>query len=294
MTGAGGRSTAEPWVTTPDGTRISVHDLGGPPTDEEPTPTLVMAHALSFHGQVWKPVADRLADRFHCVALDMRGHGASDLPPGWDFDWRGFASDILAVADDMDGANRPHAVGHSSGGTALLLAEQARPGTFAAIWCYEPVVVAANPPLGRDPDSWMAARARRRRDVFPSRDDAYRAYAAKEPFSTFAPRALRLYVDDGFEDVAEGGVRLKCRPETEAGVAEMATANHCFGRLGQITCPVTVVTGAESEGLDPSVFERVVDALPEGRLETLPHLTHYGPFEDPEAVATSIRHAFNA
>ena len=58
------------------------------------------------------------------------------------------------------------------GGTALLMAEIRRPGTFAALWLYEPIV---SP--GRDVDgprvNLMAEAARRRRPWFPDRDAAY-------------------------------------------------------------------------------------------------------------------------
>ena len=60
---------------------------------------------------------------------------------------------------------------------SLLMAEQARPGTFAALYCFEPVIVPADPPLGRDDDSFLGAQARRRRTTFGSRDEACRHYA---------------------------------------------------------------------------------------------------------------------
>ena len=69
---------------------------------------------------------------------------------------------------DRLGIEHPYGFGHSSGGTAVLMAEQARPGTFAALYCYEPVLVAADPPLGPDRGSWLAEQARRRRATFPA------------------------------------------------------------------------------------------------------------------------------
>ncbi|MDQ6605783.1 MAG: alpha/beta hydrolase [Actinomycetota bacterium] len=272
---------------SPDGVRIAVHALS------ENGPGLLLAHATGFHGRVWQPVADRLADCFACLAPDLRGHGDSAPPAGLDFDWRSFAADVLAVVDGL-GLPRPVAAGHSSGATALLLAEQARPGTFAALYCFEPIVVPADPPLGRDAGSWLAQSTRRRRAEFPSRAQALRGYAAKPPLGDLHPSALRAYVDHGFADLPNGGVRLKCDPEHEALVYEMATAHDCFVHLARVHCPVTLVRGGRSEAFPAARAAAVAARLPRVSTEAHPALGHLGPLEDPQAVAASIRRALDA
>ena len=279
------------FVTAPDGARVAVHDLGG---QGDP---LVAAHAAGFHGWVFSPLARLLAADFHCFSFDARGHGDSRLPEGGELDWYGLAADVLAVVDGL-GLRRPYGLGHSSGATALLMAEQARPGTFAAIYCYEPVIVPADPPLGRDKGSWLAAQARRRRKTFASRDEAVRNYASKPPLDVLHPEALRAYVDHGFEDIGEegeeGGVRLKCRPQNEAAVYETATANDAYARLGEVACPVAVVCGAESDGCTPDTARAHAARLPAGRSKVLPGLGHFGPLQRPEQVAASVRRFFAA
>ncbi len=269
-------------VTTSDGVEVTVHDLGG---SGRP---VVMAHATGLHGLVWSPVAASLADAFRCISFDQRGHGHSGDPPDLDFDWRGFGRDVRAVVDGL-GLQRPFGVGHSAGAAGLLLAEEASPGTFAALHCYEPIVVPVDPPLGRDEANWLAAGARRRRDVFESPEQAYEHYRAKGPFARWDDQALRLYVDHGFEPDPEGGVRLACRPENEALVYEMATANDCFARLGVVRCPVMLARGSDSDGLAPSTVEAMEARLERVKTEVLPGLSHFGPLEDPPLVAAAIR-----
>ena len=66
------------------------------------------------------------------------------------------------------------------------------------------------------------------------------------PLDTLAPEARQAYVDHGFADVGEagdGGVRLKCRPEVEAVVYEMATAHDAWARWGEVACAVMVAGG---------------------------------------------------
>lgn len=273
------------FVTTDDGVRVATHDLGGC------GPPLVVAHAAGFHGLVFGPLARALRDDFRCVSFDSRAHGDSPLPDGKELDWYGLAADVLAVVRGL-GFERPYAFGHSSGGTAVLMAEQARPGTFAAIYCYEPVIVPADPPLGRDDDSWLAAQARHRRDTFASHEEALRHYAAKPPMSLLDPDALRAYVEHGFEDADGGGVRLKCRPEHEAIIYEMATAHDAFGRLSEVGCPVTLACGSMTEGCTPDRARIHARRLPSGRTEVLQDLGHFGPMEHPVEVASSVRMFF--
>jgi len=267
-------------VTTSDGVAVAVHDLGGD------GPPLVLAHATGFNGRVWAPMVDRLKARFRCLAVDHRGHGDSGAPPGTDFGWRGLGQDVLAVVDGL-GIEAPFGIGHSAGGTALLLAEEARPGTFRAIYCFEPVMVPVDPPLGPDPDSWLAAAARKRRDVFASRVEAHEHYASKPPLDTLDGACLRAYVDHGFEDLPDGTVRLKCRPEHEALMAEMATEHDCFTRLDRIACPVMLAGGEATEGYARSTEPLLSRLRPMAQVQVLAGLGHLGPMQAPDEVGHS-------
>jgi pimeloyl-ACP methyl ester carboxylesterase len=271
-------------IPSSGGVRVVVHDFGGE------GPPLVLAHATGFHGLVWRPVAQRLRDRFRCVAFDARAHGDATVPPDGNLAWEGFADDVLAVVDAL-GLDRPFGAGHSSGGAALLLAEEARPGTFAALWCYEPIVLPVDPPIGRQDDNPLSLGAERRRAWFPSREDAYANFAAKAPFDRLHPEALAAYVEHGFADDPAGGVRLKCQPAHEAEVYRMMGEHRAFAGFGTIGCPVTLVCGSETDAIGPRVIEAQAAALPHARTEVLDGLGHFGPLEDPDRVAASIARA---
>jgi pimeloyl-ACP methyl ester carboxylesterase len=264
-----------------DGIALAVHDLGGE------GPPLLLCHATGFHGMVWRPFASFLRDAFHCWSIDFRGHGDSSAPD-ITYDWEGFADDVLAVVDDL-GLERPFGVGHSKGGASLLLSEERRPGTFASMWLYEPVVFPGpvEPGEGQNP---LAEGARRRREVFDSYEAAYGNYASKPPFDALDPDALRAYVDHGFDRQDDGTVRLKCRGEIEARVYSMAGRHHVFDGLGGVGCPVTVARGRLEPG-PAMVADAVADALPAGRLEVYEQLGHFGPLEAPAAMAAAARAA---
>lgn len=269
-------------VASTDGVTLAVHDLGGS------GPEVLFCHPTGFLGLTWGPLASRLAGVAHSWAVDFRGHGDSSSPASGDFGWRGMADDVLAVVDAL-GLAGCRGVGHSMGGTALLLAEQRRPGTFAALWLYEPILMP--PSVGGPPGSnGMAEAARRRRPSFADRAAAYANFASKPPLSALSADGLRAYVDHGMRDRPDGAaVDLKCTPETEARVFEGGFGSDAFAHLGEVGCPVTVAMGSEAVG--PARFgPPAVDALPRGRLETH-DLTHFGPMEDPEQMAAAVRTA---
>jgi pimeloyl-ACP methyl ester carboxylesterase len=272
-------------VPSTDGVQVALHDLGGA---GEP---LLLCHATGFHAMVWKPLAARLAGEFHCYAPDLRHHGDAVVPEGVGYEWRGFRDDVLAVVDFL-GLERPFGVGHSKGGAALLLAEEQRPGTFRSLYCFEPIVFPAVAREGMQGNP-LAEGARRRREVFPSKDAAYENFAAKPPMSALHPDALRAYVDHGFAEQPDGSVLLKCRGASEAQVYEMSAEHNAFDHLAEVQIPVVVAYGTSPEGPPAAIAPQVAERLPHGRLVEFDHVGHFGPLEDPDAVAASIREAFD-
>ena len=267
-------------VTSPDGLRLAVHDLGGD------GPPLLLSHATGFHGYVYAPLAAALSDRFHCWAMDHRGHGSSERPTTDLGDWDRFTADVLAVCEAL-GLDQAMGFGHSMGGTALLMAERERPRTFAGLVVFEPIAFPHDPARADGP-SMMVVGARRRRAVFASRQEAYDNYAGKPPLDALTPEALRAYVDHGFLDRPDGSVELACQPEQEASVFEGGARQDAFADLGEVPCPVLVMAGAPDENPPGMIAPAIAEALADGRLHVVPGLSHFGPMQDPPAVAREV------
>lgn len=277
-------------VASSDGVHLAVHDFGGD------GPVVLFAHATGFHGMVWAPLIAELGASYHAVSIDFRGHGDSTVPDHGSFDWAGFADDVLAVVEDLGSPHPLFGVGHSKGGASLLRAEQRAPGTFTALYCFEPIVIgpdarkASAAAIGEHP---LAVGARRRREVFTTTEEAYQNFASKPPLRSLHPDALRAYVDHGFSTLDDGTVRLKCRGIDEAAVYSMSTEHDTFDHLHLVTCPVTVAVSGDLEGAG-RLARPVAEALPHGRFEEHPELGHFGPLEAPAAIADRIRASFGA
>ena len=273
---------------TADGVDLALYDFGGT------GPDLLLVHATGFCAGVLLPLATALGDRFHCLALDLRGHGRSGRPSDGDFAWSGFATDVLTAVDAF-GLSGAVAVGHSCGGAALLLAEQRRPGTFGALYLFEPVVVPDRPvpsPLDENP---LSRGALRRRETFPDAQDAFVNFASKPPLDVLDPAVLLRYVEDGFEPVPEsdGGdgasIRLRCRRDDEADVYRHGFANGAFAHLGEVGCPVTFAYGTLTDAFGGEIMAADAAQVPVSAVEVFADLGHFGPLEQPEEVAERVR-----
>jgi pimeloyl-ACP methyl ester carboxylesterase len=284
------RRPSQDRCTTPDGVELALYDFGGQGDD------LLLVHATGFCAEVLTPLATALSRSFHCWGLDLRAHGQSGRPADGDFAWSGFAVDVLAAVDHL-GLDRPAGFGHSCGGASLLLAEEARPGTFRSLFCFEPVVFDESR-LGKygmlATDNPLSAGARRRRETFPSSEDAFVNFSSKPPFADLDPEALCCYVEAGFEPIpeAEGGdghaIRLRCRREDEAEVYVHGLDHGAFGHLPEITCPVGLACGADTDAFGPAFLEADAGQLRRSTVEVIPGIGHFGPLQQPALVADSV------
>lgn len=94
------------------GVELCVAELGEPDR-----PTVVLVHGYPDSKEVWSEVATRLADRFHVVLYDVRGHGGSTapVPLRGGFTLEKLTDDFLAVVDAVSPDRPVHLVGHDWG-----------------------------------------------------------------------------------------------------------------------------------------------------------------------------------
>ncbi len=115
-----GRSRKEPIKThrlsADDGVSLSVQEWGQ--TDK---PAIIFIHGWSQSHQSWvEQIESELADHFHIVTLDNRGHGNSDKPlsPEYYCETERWANDVHTVIESLDLKN-PLLVGWSYGGLVI-------------------------------------------------------------------------------------------------------------------------------------------------------------------------------
>jgi 2-succinyl-6-hydroxy-2,4-cyclohexadiene-1-carboxylate synthase len=234
--------------------------------------TVVLLHGFAGTGRAWDPVAQRLdRERYTALAPDLRGHGAArDARP----------VSFAACVEDVLGAAPARFVlcGYSMGGRIAQHVALAAPERVERL-----VLVATTPGI---PDE--AERAARRAD-----DERLAAFADGATIEEFADRWAAQPLFAGTPPAAARIWRedmLRNDPRGLAAVLRgMGTGamDSLWGRLGELTMPVTVLAGAE----DPkfvALAERMVAALPNAELVVVPGAGHGLPREAPEAVSAAI------
>lgn len=273
--------TPEPLrVEGDNGVGIRVWDYGGE------GPALLLAHCTGTLARVWDPVVPDLLKHFRVIAPDTRGHGDSDKPEDPEaYHWMHSGRDLLAVVDELGLGSGILAVGHSAGATHICYAELERPGTFRRTVLIDPIM---HPPMPGPAmlSNPMAEAARRRMNVFESREAARARFASKPPMNAWAPAVLDAYIAHGFNDRDGDGVELKCLGHIEAMLYEQGGASDTFERLHELELQPALVTGDISNVRITVEMQR--DRFTEVQFHIIEDASHFIPQEHPAQIAQLI------
>jgi pimeloyl-ACP methyl ester carboxylesterase len=113
-------------------------------------PPFVFVHGWTCNHTHFAPQVAHFGRRHRVVAVDLRGHGASDAPEQ-EYTVSGFADDVAWLCEQV-GVSRPILVGHSMGGTVVLDVAARYPELPRAV-----VMIDAAPIVGTSPSADMAA-----------------------------------------------------------------------------------------------------------------------------------------
>lgn len=270
-------------IDSRDGVAVAVHDFGGPGR-----PTTFVAGTGLCAG-MWEPIVARLpADRYRCLTIDLRGHGASTTPDDATFTDDDLVADLTAVAEAFD-LRDAWGVGHSMGGGTTLLVAADRAATYARTWVFEPIIF---PREGTSEGlTAMVEATRRRRPRFASRQEALERYRSRPPLNVLHPEVLDAYVRHGMVDEPEGTVRLACTPEQEARLFEQYLRGG-FARLGEVRADTVVAYGTATAEPSGAWAPEIARTLPNGTAEAWDGYDHFGCFADLGRVVASLNGFF--
>lgn len=116
-------------------------------------PPVVLLHGLAGHAGEWDAAAAHLAPHHRVVAVDQRGHGASERRPA-DVSRAAYVADVRAVCEQL-GVDRPVLVGQSLGGHTAMLTAAAHPDLVRGLVLVEAGAARADPDTADEIGGWL-------------------------------------------------------------------------------------------------------------------------------------------
>jgi pimeloyl-ACP methyl ester carboxylesterase len=210
--------------------------------------TVVLLHGMLENAWAWEATVEAgLSERFHVVAVDLRGHGDSDrVGPGGEYDFAEYIADLHELIPVV-ARRRLSIVGHSLGGALAGLYAGACPERLFRLALLEGTGMPAPSGGPARLAHWLAARAR-------LRERPQRSYACVEEAaarlrdsdpSLRAELALRL-AERGTARGSDGRLRFKHDPRLAAGRPWAFDAENARRFWANIGCPVLLVEGERS------------------------------------------------
>ena len=251
-------------------------------------PPLLLIHGGRDHCRNWDWVARRLADRYHIIAPDLRGHGDSAWAIGGGYDQAAYLYDIAQLVHQTRIAPVT-IIAHSLGAGIALNYCGTFPETVSKVIAIEglgpsPKVIAEQAARSIDQRLRDAVKDRRENSGraprrYASLEEATARMAHENPH--LSPEQARHLTVYGAHQNEDDTWSWKFDNHTRWGVGSLSHADqHHLWR--QITAPVLLVRGAESWASDPVLDGRIAN-FQNARLvnfEGAGHWVHHDKLEE--------------
>jgi 3-oxoadipate enol-lactonase len=234
---------------------------------------LLLIMGLGFPSPMWHRSRPQLAAAYRTIALDNRGVGHSDMPPG-PYPIALMAADAAAVLDAA-GCESAHVYGVSMGGMiaqefTLQYPKRVRSLILGCTSPGGPHAVRAD----REVIDFLSGRANQ---------DPAAAAEASVPFVYDAGTA-RALID---EDMV---LRNQWPPKPQAYMAQLQgiLSWEAYSRLDQIHVPTLVIHGASDRLVPIANGELIASRIPGARLVRLPQAGHVYATDQTEAALAAV------
>lgn len=172
-----------------NGVRLAYTDTGAG------DPAIVFVHGWTCDHTHWRPQVPAFEKSHRVLALDQRGHGASEKPDQ-DYTIAGFAADLAKFIESLS-LDRPVVVGHSMGGVITLRLAFDRPDLMRAAVLVDAVVTPLPAALLPARDATIAALKS------PAYKAAARQFSTQFMFREDSDPALKEMLLDGMGEAPQ-------------------------------------------------------------------------------------------
>lgn len=243
-------------------------------------PLVILVHGSSAHAHWWDAFAAALAEDFHLVAIDLRGHGDSAHAEPARYTLESYASDVAALARHL-GATSVRVVGHSLGALVATVFAARSPVPVMAL-----VLVDVRLGGRRRGERPFLDRLRQfPHPVYASREEAVRRFRLLPSGTAAAPEVLARAAGQGLREMPDGRLTLKFDRNT----LRDDIARDVGAELASLRCPILYVRGARSVLAPHRAAEEVRAVAPQTRIAEIEGAYHHVMLDDPEGFEGAVR-----
>lgn len=231
-------------------------------------PTLLFLHGGNQSAHSWDLVSLHLADRFHIIAPDQRGHGDSEWARDADYSSHAMAADAHAILSHFN-IDQPIVIGHSMGGMNTLRLALEQPDLLDRL-----VLVDVGPELSEAGAKTIRNFVVDNREFDDLEDfiqnvQKYDPYRSREHIKRTVKYNLLERADGKYISKRDHGPRL-----ATTQMQREQSDRFSLSDASAISQPTLVIRGADSNLFSPEAAQRFAEALPQGQLKTVSDSGH--------------------
>jgi pimeloyl-ACP methyl ester carboxylesterase len=249
---------------TVNGLRLHYLDWGSPDK-----PPFIMLHGIGRVAHSFDHIAPHFTDRYHVMAMDMRGHGDSAWSPEGAYLVEDYVKDLEAVVEQLN-LHGLTLLGNSTGGRVVQVYAGLHPDRMARL-----VVEDVGPERTNEIASAFARRVQQEDKGWASEDELL---ASLMKNSRISEELQRNYAHFGSKVREDGRVVWKRDPNLVKGFVP----TELWEYVRKIKCPTIYILGGASSIVPPETQKELKATLPSVEIVTMPGLGHYPHVESPE------------
>ena len=242
---------------------------------------LLFLHGGGINAHTWDVVCLTLRERYHCIALDQRGHGDSEWSPAIDYGVATQVGDVEGFIEKLGLAN-PVLVGQSMGGLNSIAYAIRHSAKMKGL-----VVVDVGPEI----NSTGTQRIRE----FSSTPELESLEAFLERAVKFNPirdpRVLRRSLFYNLRQLPTGKWSLKHdqrRASDDSWRIAAEQRERILRDVSKISCPTLIVRGGKSDVLSDDAAERFAHMLPHARWVRVENAGHNVQGDNPRGLLDAM------
>jgi 3-oxoadipate enol-lactonase len=233
---------------------------------------LLLVHGLGASSKLWINQVEAFGDRFHVVAVDLRGFGLSDKPKGpGSYSIERFSNDLFQLVDKL-GVNKFHYLGTSMGGFIGQAMALRSPDRISSLMLVH-----------------TAARSSIPRDILEVRLKALKELSMTDYGKLVAEQALAAGKQSRIFDWLVTMIAANDREAYAQVLTEGLSGFDLSKESSRLQIPVLVVVGEADRVIPAQAGYALAEGIPGVELHTLKDAGHIGYAEQPAAFNDIIQ-----